>query len=336
MNLWKKTGPDPVRISHQNTISIVVFSPDGKHVLTGSDDHTACLWRVDSGERATLLLTHPDPVIAAAFAPDGRSFVTSCRTRTRRWSAQGEPEAEALEHEDAEAVAVSPDARTLVTLTNGVARLWDVATRKRIGSPLRHRGRVTVVAFARGALLATGSSDGAVRLWRCDTAAEVEGTMRLDGAITRLALCPRGEHLLAAAGRQVRLWNVASGRLIGETTHAADVTALVFAPDGQTALVAGGARAVVWNVQEERPGETALDHPAPVLAASFSPDGRIVATASASGRGQLWDAGAGVALGPPLSVDGAASAIAFAPDGRSLAVAGGGTLRGRAAVWRLP
>jgi WD40 repeat protein len=67
--------------------------------------------------------------------------------------------------------------------------------------------------------------------------------------------------------------------------------------------------------------EVVMAHPKPVLAASFSPDGQLVATGSADGKARIWDARTGHPVGTPLAHAGGVSAAVFSPDGRLLATA---------------
>jgi len=46
---------------------------DGRHVLTASDDKTARLWEVETGQEVQRLEGHTAPVWSVAFAPSGRS-----------------------------------------------------------------------------------------------------------------------------------------------------------------------------------------------------------------------------------------------------------------------
>src|SRR5258708_22048904 len=55
---------------HTDWVLSVAFSPDGKHILTGSFDHTARLWDVDSGQLVRTFSGHTDWVLSVAFSPD--------------------------------------------------------------------------------------------------------------------------------------------------------------------------------------------------------------------------------------------------------------------------
>ena len=68
------------------TIRNARFSPDGKLVLTGSNDGTARLWRTDGSEFRRLAVPN-SRISAAAFSPDGRLVATGSFDGTARlWS----------------------------------------------------------------------------------------------------------------------------------------------------------------------------------------------------------------------------------------------------------
>jgi hypothetical protein len=64
------------------------FSPDGKLVLTASDDGTARLWSVSSGQELAVLRGHSGWIKGVDFSPDGELIVTASEDGTARlWEA---------------------------------------------------------------------------------------------------------------------------------------------------------------------------------------------------------------------------------------------------------
>ena len=80
------------------------FSPDGKRIVTASEDKTARLWDAETGKPiGEPLRGHEGRVSSAAFSPDGKRIVTASGDKTARlWDAEtGKPIGEPLTgHED--------------------------------------------------------------------------------------------------------------------------------------------------------------------------------------------------------------------------------------------
>jgi WD40 repeat protein len=67
---------------------------------------------------------------------------------------------------------------------------------------------------------------------------------------------------------------------------------------------------------------------------AVSPDGRRAVTGCEDGTARIWDLDTGAAVGPPLRIDGAVVSVAFSPDGKRVATAGGVyALRGEVRLW---
>ncbi|XP_039300783.1 dynein assembly factor with WDR repeat domains 1-like [Nilaparvata lugens] len=67
---------------HTQEVSKVCFSPGGHLILTASEDSTARLWQVDSGECSQLLRGHSDEVFSCAFNYNGDVIVTASKDNT--------------------------------------------------------------------------------------------------------------------------------------------------------------------------------------------------------------------------------------------------------------
>ena len=111
----------------------MAFSPDGRSVLTASDDRTAKLWSTADGRPLGEPLAHEHRVVAIAFSPDGRLIVTGSWDKTARlWdAATARPRFAPLPIKARSMLsAFSPDGKTVVS-----------GVRRRHGATLEHRHR---------------------------------------------------------------------------------------------------------------------------------------------------------------------------------------------------
>ena len=67
---------------HTASVASVAFLPDGKRVLTGSQDNTAKLWDADTGKEILTLKGHSEEVTCVAASTSGRYILTSSRDGT--------------------------------------------------------------------------------------------------------------------------------------------------------------------------------------------------------------------------------------------------------------
>ena len=73
-----------VVLRHSSSLRSAVFSPDGMHIVSASDDKTARIWNTITGECEAELKGHSYPVNSAVFSPDGMHIVSASNDNTAR------------------------------------------------------------------------------------------------------------------------------------------------------------------------------------------------------------------------------------------------------------
>ncbi|RYP03115.1 hypothetical protein DL765_010598 [Monosporascus sp. GIB2] len=257
-------------------------------------------------------------------------------------------------------IAFSSDGKMLASVSyDETVRLWDAATGAHKQTLEGHRGCVNSVAFSpdafspNGKIIGSASDDRTVRLWDATTGAH---TRTLDGHsnyISAVTFSPDGKLLATVSGdKTIRLWDAGIGTHIRTLDgHRGYIRAVAFSPDGKIFASASGDKTVrlwdasigthkqtldshgdktVWvqNVGIGTYKETFDIHSCWVRAVAFSPDGKVLASASGDRTIRLWDATTGA---HKRTLDGHSDwviSVAFSPDGKMLTSASSdGTVR---------
>jgi WD40 repeat protein len=324
-------------------IRALAFSPDGTR-LAAASERAVHLWDTTSGQSLTGGGPAPVARTSVAVSPDGRRIVTNGGGALPRvWDAAQRTVLVTLTGTGAvHQVAYSPDGRLVAGAADKGVRVWDAATGKVVGEWDGPADPQTALAFARdGRTIASASRFGLeVWLWR---AADGEPILlipdALDGCgIEALAFHPSGQ-LLAVGGVDwmatggtdgaVSLWDVAARHEVA--TFLAGCTALAFDASGKRLACASLEQSIcIYDVAAQKLVTELRGHDHMVTCIGYSPDDRLVVSGSEDHTLRVWDEhGEEQAV---LEVDSIVTALAFAPDGRSLYTAHANTTCGRLAV----
>lgn len=214
----------------------VVFSPDGKYVLTASqfmqdfDDDGGVYKDMASGEEVTsTYVRHSLNLLNVSSGKTTNTFFA-------RRSASGYfSDIKTGHSKKVISVAVSPDGRFALTgsLPGSLSdkdtnlRLWDIKSGEEVRGFKGHVGRVTSVAFSPDGRMAlsgegfeNGKSDLLVKLWDVATGQEIRSFSGHTDDILAVSFSKDGRQAISASSDQTtRVWEVSSGKEIIQHVH---------------------------------------------------------------------------------------------------------------------
>jgi serine/threonine protein kinase len=288
------------------------------------------------GPTPRFTFPHARPVAAVAFAPDGQTLATAgAEARVRFWDpVHGGEKGPPLEHNGPlKALAYDGRGELLATATEGgMLRLWRTDDGALAGAHRRDGRTVQAMAFSPdGQTVAVGGGNNALELVdrNGDPIKNDPPLEEHEHSITALAFSPDGR-MLASADRLggAKVWDLRPGgaHVLHDFRVADDsrVRGLAFTADG-AALVSASedGRIKVWDARSwGGPPRVVMEQGDDVLSAAVRPAGDLVVAGGRHGGLKLWELSSGRLRGEWAAHAGAVNAVAFSPDGATLASAG--------------
>lgn len=154
--------------SHADSIYLMLVSPDGRRLATGSRDSTAKLWDVVTGELEATL-KHEMAVTALAFSRDSKILATGSADRSARlWDVGSGKLLSVLEHKGTVwSLSFSPDGKLVATGSDNqkTVSVWDTSTGKLLETLSDSRYPVAFSPDGRALATAKWGHPGTVLLW---------------------------------------------------------------------------------------------------------------------------------------------------------------------------
>ncbi|HEX8709177.1 MAG TPA: WD40 repeat domain-containing protein [Pyrinomonadaceae bacterium] len=291
---------------NDNQISAVAFSLDGSRIAAGDRGSKAWVWETATGRLVARFETKQnDEISELALAPDGKLLATigeggcywtnTCNTKVKLWDVEaGRLKATlslpSLENVIFSKLAFSPDGKTLATVLEWKAALWDAGSgelRAKLidpasGGSLLHEAAgdsPREIAFSpNGRVLAVlGFYSGHVKLWDVGSGKLIASSRELAPGEAVRSICFSADGRLMAWGgfrKQIKIYDLEAGKVVRIFRGDGRIKSVSFSPDGRLLAASDDSNTHVWETASGRLQQKL----AKSAQAVFSPDGRTLAT----------------------------------------------------------
>jgi WD40 repeat protein len=315
MQVWKITGQEVLKMAHDSSISSVTFSPDGKWLLSASWDKTARVWNTSTGQEVSHI-THEGRIDTAVFSPDGRYVASG--------SIEGDSTVKVWEASSGREIFQIPTSTMVSGLAFSPNRRWLAVSH---GSP-----------SSLGWYIWPPREDTTVTVWEVPSGQKV-ADLKHDSSVSSLAFSPDGEQLLTGGDNGIaRVWKVATATEVSHIKHEQWVVVVAFSPNGKWVASAEGCNPYdpfgmanckttlkVWNPATGQEIWKVNDDSPWIINMAFTPDNRFLVASCGGGSLKsicVLETTTGREVNR-ISHDGTIMSLAFSPDGRNIATAGG-------------
>ena len=310
VTLWRNFAPwtlERVLEGHTKDVNFAAFSPDGKYVVTQSDDDTVRVWDAQTGETRLKVNSDLKGISRSIFSPDSKSVVIAEKVNAE--DSDGLYPASICDIKTGQKrileksplrccyALFSPDGRFVAIVRDHSELIGNLQIRNADDGVLRwSNGKSDPKLFARfspdSKRIVTISEAHKAVLWNADDGDRGGLIDEMGNDDDEHAIfSPDSRSVAIVVDTGVLICDVESRRVKRVLKNRGSIRVLAYSPDGKN--IASGDDPEVWDVESgTKLFELKCDKAVETL--EYSPDGRLIQTAWSDGAVRIWDAKTGL------------------------------------------
>ncbi|XP_076662060.1 notchless protein homolog 1 [Halictus rubicundus] len=307
---------------HKEAVISVAFSPDGSSLASGSGDTTVRFWDIYTQTPYFTCESHKNWVLCISWSPCGRKLASACKNGTIiLWDPKtGQQIGRPMSSHKMWVTSLcwepfhrNPECQYLVSASkDGDVRIWDTIRSQIVRVLSGHTKSVTCVKWGGRGLIYSASQDRTIKVWRAEDGILCRTLVGHAHWVNTLAL--NVDYVLRTGPFHL-------GKHIDKTENVLEYAKKQYDSFNEDILVSGSDdfTLFLWKPEKEtKPIARMTGHQQLINDVKFSPDGRIIASASFDKSIKLWESNTGKYIASLRGHVQAVYSIAWSADSRLL------------------
>ncbi|KAF8838249.1 WD40 repeat-like protein [Paxillus ammoniavirescens] len=280
-----------VLLGHTNLIRSVAFLPDGKRVISGSNDKTIRAWWIEDGDEVRMAMKKEGLVYTVAASNNGQLTASGSTSTITIWNVTTDEKVVELEgHSDwVRSLAFSPDSTRVASGSyDGTVIVWSTTTGERLAG-LKHTHWVRSAQFAPDGDRIASCDRHEVQIWHSHTSKVVIPAIEVDA--WSLAWTPNGQQLVTGCDNGcIKFFDASTGLLLAEWNgHTTIAHSIALSGNGKF-LASGSFDKTVrlWDTTRRQQIGPSFQHDSYVLSVAISHDGCYLASGGHDRKVRVW------------------------------------------------
>ncbi|MCL2114654.1 MAG: TIR domain-containing protein [Methanobrevibacter sp.] len=295
-NMSSPNGPlKTVLTDHTDTIHDVEFSPDGKYVVSTSEDGSIRVWDWNTKEELSKFESEHG-FIHSKFSPEGKYIVSGSidgGVHVFDWERQSEIIVLKGHTLKVNCVCFSPEGKYIVSgCESGRVSVWDWNNNQEIVRLIGHTNSVSSVDFSPdGNFIVSGSVHCNTRIWDWKNKKEVIKFKGKGNSVNSVGFSPGGRYIFSnSSDTTISIWDWEKNIKMRDFNHEDRVNSVKFSPNGKY-IVSGlkDSFICIWDWRNKKEINRLIGHKLGVNAVNFSPDSKYIVSGSVDESIRVWE-----------------------------------------------
>lgn len=224
IRLYKLLDYEPKVVNlfgHDDHISSIQFSPDGRHLVSGGYDNTIIIWDLILAKPIHKFSIHDNRVNQVIYSNNG-SLVASCG-KDGKINIIDVRKGELIhtllvENEDVNSIAFDTANKLIICGTNLEIKIWDLEELQMVKSLKNHQGPIKSIKIYNDSLLFSASEDMTINMYDFNTYELLKTFHSHTNDVTSLAIatdsCNNSYLVSSSRDESIRLWDINKQELV--------------------------------------------------------------------------------------------------------------------------